>query len=71
MSLMKKKVTTIEYPVEDFRQLIKDTFYPGQDAKVEFVVTDISSDPFDRSPPHKEVTSVKITVETPDLVQKH
>ncbi len=62
-----KTTTTVEYPVEELKQLIASKLFPGKQVDIKFVIQEVGGDPLDRFPGHNEVTSVKITFDgTPD-----
>jgi hypothetical protein len=58
--------TTIEYPVKEFIELLKEKAFPGKNVTVKFVIEEVGGDIMDRYPGHDEVTKVRIQIdETP------
>lgn len=56
-----KTTTTVEYSVEEMKQLIASKFFPGKQVDINFVIQEVGGDPLDRFPGHNEVTSVRIS----------
>lgn len=66
-----KKTTnvTIEYPVSEFGDLIKEKIFGPNCTNVKFVLGEVGADPMDRFPGRKEVTSVLVEFnECPETV---
>jgi hypothetical protein len=58
-----KTTTTVEYPVEELKQLIASKLFAGKEIDIKFVIQEVGGDPLDRFSGHNEVTSVRITFE--------
>lgn len=55
--------TVVDYPVDEFRSLLKEKIFDGKEIKIEFVIQEVGGDPLDRSPGHNEVTRVRVKFE--------
>jgi hypothetical protein len=52
--------TTVQYPVQEFIELVRERAFGGKDIKVEFVIMEVGGDPMDRYPGVEQVTQVNI-----------
>ena len=56
-----KTTTVVEYPVDEFRSLLKEKVFGGKEIAVDFVIQEVGGDPLDRFPGHDGVTRVRIS----------
>jgi hypothetical protein len=56
-----KTTTVVDYPVDEFKSLLKEKIFEGKEVKVEFVIQEVGADPMDRFPGHNEVTRVRVS----------
>ena len=58
-------VTTVRYEFEPAmlnKLIAKDLMVPEEQIKVDYVIEEVSGDPMDRFPGHKEVTKIRVTI---------
>lgn len=56
-----KTTTVVEYPVDEFKSLLKERVFGGKEIAVEFVIQEVGGDPMDRFPGHDTVTRVRVS----------
>ncbi len=53
--------TQVEYPVEEFKSLLKDKIFPGKEVNIEFVIEEVGGHPMVGLRGVDEVTKVRVS----------
>ena len=61
--------TTNEYAIDDFSAKVLELLYPGKNAKIEYVISEVGTDYSDRGG-YKAVTAVRIVYDHADELFK-
>lgn len=56
-----KTTTVVDYPISEFRALIREKIFEGREIQVDFIIQEVGGDPMDRYPGRDEVTRVRVS----------